>query len=94
MLDEVPVINDFPIGNSQIYTPGIADFQFPSLGYETAVVPMSGGANPRITNMLVEIQVDDPATLLSPTYVIKQFPQDFNAGETVYFYKICLPGIE
>lgn len=86
--DDAPAIVDFPIGNSQISSLGISEYQYASTGYQTATVPASGGTVSNLDNILQAVLVDDPITMGNPVRIIKQFPEDFTPGDTVEYYRV------
>lgn len=87
-MNDIPLLTNFPIGNSQITNPGISDFQFPASGFTEIKKPDSGGINQYpFSEILVAVLFDDPNTHLNPTPIMKTF-SDYAPGETIRYYRV------
>ncbi|MCM2350062.1 MAG: fibronectin type III domain-containing protein [Bacteriovoracaceae bacterium] len=87
--DDIPAINNFPIGNSAITNPGVADYTFDALGYTQTTVPISGGYSSAHNGpILIAVEVDNPTTMGNPVEITRTFPQDFVPGSQAQYYRV------
>lgn len=87
-VNDLPVITDFFVGNSQITHQGISDFQYPATGFNSVTVPSNPTVTMGIPRILQRMTVTDPVTMGNPRIVTKNFPTDFNPGDTLEYYRV------
>lgn len=87
--DDDPPVKDFHVGNSQITHLGLSDYQYDVAGFSSTTVPTNGATNiSSVDTVLTAMVVDDPTTMGNPTYVSKNYPEDFTRGSDFQYYKV------
>jgi hypothetical protein len=84
VVDPAPSMNNFPIGNSQVYNPGLSTYYMPGPGVETLKVLETFGANPM--QVLTSITFDSAGNEVARTQ--KTFPDNFQIGSEVKLYRM------
>ncbi len=87
--DDIPTITNFPTGTAQITNVGISTYQYAAAGYATIQVPTTGAGNTtNVTNYVAAITVDDPVTMGNPVLTTRSFPNDFQLGSDLEYYRV------
>lgn len=86
VINDIPSITDFPVGNSQITHSGISQFVFP--GEESLPYPVNTSISTGIGQVLQAIEVEDPVSMANPVFKYKRFPEDFNPGSPLKYYQL------
>ena len=84
VVDPAPSINNFPVGNSQVYNPGLSTYTMPGPGIETRQVLETSGAYPM--QVLTSITFDSAGNEVARTQ--KTFPDDFQIESEVQLYRM------
>jgi hypothetical protein len=87
-VNDIPSISNFFVGNSQVFSTGIAEFTYDSDGYQSYTVPAIGFSNHGFTSVLQYVEVDDPTSMANPTYHYKNYPGDFASNSQIQVYRL------